>query len=472
MLPSPQWPGQVNRSHCCGLILSRMRVFTLLLVALAMAQPFTTASAASTPDERAAAYREFREAFDKGDYKAALPVADRVVEMTRSQFDEDAPEIANALTNLATTYYRMQAYGDALDNYREAIDVLELQDNAANIRLVRPLHGLGSALLAMQREEEAIVPLKRAVDIIRNRSGLHAEEQLAPLKTLIAVYAATGLVTEAGREQDYAFSVAEQTYGKSDPRMLGPINDLALWYEKNGRYTAARLLHTRAVQIADLANDGGLDAIPGLRGIARCFRLSYTYGESQDSINAAVNTMGDPRTGSMVANAMDAPSSDGERALHSALSRLGDAPEQAARRGAVLVDLGDWYLTASMRTRAIENWRSAWKDLAAAGNTTLLDQPTAVIYLPPAIAVSQHQRDPDENSEETVQIQLAIDDTGNMRDATVANPAPAREAAEKAILAALARSVWRPAFRNGEPITVNDYLYQEKVYVKLPKSAD
>jgi tetratricopeptide (TPR) repeat protein len=449
-----------------------MRATALLLVAWALAQPFTAAHAAGTPDERAAAYREFREAFDKGDYKAALPVADRVVEMTRSQFDEDAPEVASALTNLATTYYRMKAYGEALDNYREAIDVLELQNDAADTRLVRPLHGLGSTLLAMQRPEEAIIPLKRAVDIVRNRSGLLAEEQLAPLKALIAVYAATGLMTEASREQDYAFSVAEQAYGRNDPRMLGPINDLALWYEKTGRYTAARLLHTRAVQIADSVHPEGLEAIPGLRGIARCFRLSYAYGESQESINAAINTMGDPRTGSTVAQAIDAPSSDGERALRSALSRLGDALENSAQRGAVLVDLGDWYLTANMRPRAIENWRRAWQDLSAAGDTHLLVQPVAVIYLPPAIAVSQRQRDPNENSEETVRIQLAIDATGNMSDATVANPAPERESAEKAVLAALRRSAWRPAFRDGEPIATDDFLFQEKVYVKLPKSAD
>lgn len=444
----------------------------MLLVALFVVHPFATAGAAGTPDERAAAYREFREAFDKGDYKAALPIADRVVEMTRSQFDEDAPEIASALTNLATTYYRMQAYGDALDNYREAIDMLELQNDPADVRLVRPLHGLGSTLLAMQRQEEAIAPLKRAVDIVRNRSGLLSEEQLAPLKTLIAVYADAGLMAEAGREQDYAFSVAEQAYGKNDPRMLGPINDLALWYEKTGRYTAARLLHTRAVQIADGAEPDSLKAIPGLRGIARCFRLIYAYGEPQDSVDAAVNTLGDPRTGSLVAQAVDAPSSDGERALRSALTRLGDAPENAALRGAVRVDLGDWYLTADMRSRAIDSWRSAWKDLHAAGNTSLLDRPTAVTYAPPPIAVSQHQRDPDENSEETVRIQLAIDATGVMQNAIVSNPAPARESAEKAVLAALHRSAWRPAFRNGEPVAVNDYAFVERVFVKLPKGSE
>jgi hypothetical protein len=174
----------------------------------------------------------------------------------------------------------------------------------------------------------------------------------------------------------------------------------------------------------------------------------------------------------VVANAVDAPTTEGERALQSALTRLGDVPERAALRGAVLLDLGDWYLTANMKSRALENWRNAWQDLSAAGDTSRLDQPTAVIYLPPPIAVSQRPRDPDEYSEERVRIQLAIDATGSVRAATVASPVPARESAENAVLAALLRSTWRPAFRDGEPVAVDNYMFLERVYVKLPKSAE
>lgn len=449
-----------------------MRKPTLLLTAILLAQPWPTALAAGTPDDRATAYREFREAFDRGDYKTALPVADRIVEMTRSQFDEDAPEVASALTNLATTYYRMKAYGDALDNYREAIELLELRGNAADTRLVRPLHGLGSALLALDRQQEAITPLRRAVDIIRSRSGLHAPEQLPPLKTLIAVYVDAGLTAEASREHDYAFSVAEEAYGKSDPRMLGPINELALWYEKNGRYTAARLLHTRAVQIADSANEGGLEAIPALRGIARCFRLKHTYGEPEVTVASADAALSDPRTSGQIAQAFNAPTSDGERHLRDALERLADDPEHAALRGEVLVDLGDWYVSANLRSRALESWGEAWQAFSVVGDTSRFEQPAAVSYLPPPIAVSQRQRDPEENSEELIRVRLSIDATGNVRNASVTNPAPERESAEKSVLAALSRSAWRPAFRDGKPVDAESFLFQERVWVKLPKSGN
>jgi len=449
-------------------ILSHMRASCLLLAALLAAQPFTS-GIADTPDERVAAYQEFRAAFDRGDYGAALPAARRVVEMTSSQFGKEAPETANALTNLATTHYRLHQYGDALDNYRSAIAMLELQNDPTDQRLVRPLHGLGSTLLAMQREDEAVVPLKRAVDIIRNRDGLHAEAQLPVLKALIAGYAAIGRSADAGREQEYAYSVAEAAYGKDDLRMLGPLDELARWYERTGRYTAARLLHTRAVQVADTAKPGGIEAVPALRGIARCFRLAFIYGESDDSVNTATPAFGDPQTGTLITQALNAPSGDGERALRSALQRLGSAPALAAQRGAVLLDLGDWYLTGSQGSRALEVWRDAWKELVVAGDTGALEHPVAVVYRPPSVAVSAHQRNPDENSQEPVDIRLAIDAGGAVREATVANPAATREAAEKAVIAAVRRAAWRPAFSAGKPVAVDDFVFHETVFVKLPK---
>jgi tetratricopeptide (TPR) repeat protein len=446
-----------------------MRASAVLLATLAIALPVATAGAAGTPDDRVVAYQEFRGAFDKGDYPTALTAAARVVEMTKSQFGADAQELANPLTNLATTYYRMREYGQALDGYRAAITILETQNDATDPRLVRPLHGMGSALQGMNRQDEALLPLKRGLDILRNRDGLHAVTQLPVLKTLITGYVATGRMADAGREQEYAYTVAEMSYGKQDQRMLGPIDDLARWYEETGRYAGARLLHMRAVQIADTAHPNGVEAIPGLRGVARSFRLAAIYGESQDSISAAALAYPDLYNGGPVNPALIAPSTNGELALRSALSRLAGMPAQAAQRGAILVDLGDWYLTANKLSRAQETWREAWKELEAANDTSLLDKPVAVTYVAPAMAVSRHQRDPAEHSEQRVQIRLAIDANGRVRDATVANPAADREAVEKSVMSAARLAAWRPAFRAGAPVAVDDHLFTELVYVKLPK---
>ena len=51
----------------------------------------------------------------------------------------------------------------------------------------------------------------------------------------------------------------------------------------------------------------------------------------------------------------------------------------------------------------------------------------------------------------------------------MANPSPERESVEKAVMSAARVAAWRPAFRAGAPVAVDDHVFNELVYVKLPK---
>ncbi len=135
-------------------------------------------------------------------------------------------------------------------------------------------------------------------------------------------------------------------------------------------------------------------------------------------------------------------------------------PAQAALRGAVMVDLGDWYLTANKLSRAQETWREAWKELRSGRRHQPARQAGAGdLRRTGRWRCRRHQRDPAEHSEQPVQIRLAIDANGRVREATVANPAPEREAAEKAVMGAARSAIWRPAFRDGAPVAADDHLF-------------
>ncbi len=449
-----------------------MRWLKTLIGTLAMALAVNAVAADAVPDDRAAAYSQFRAAFDAGNFTTALPIAARVVELTRSQYGAEAPEMANPLSNLATTYLRLHEYGTALDTYRQALTLLDLRGDTTDPKLVPPLHGMGVALRGLKRDDEAIAPLKRAVDITRNRDGLHAVSQLPILDDLIDCYVAASRLEDAGREQQYAYNVAETAYGKDDLRLLRPLDRFARWNETIGRYTAARILHGRAVQIADAAQAGSVKAVPALQGIARTFRLAFVNGESEQSVATAIE-LPSAFGNDALAQVKNAPSTEGERALRSALLRLDNAPAaHPALRGNVLLDLGDWYLTAGVPVRAMAAYRDAWKDLATAGNTRQLQAPVAVAYRAPAMAVSRHGESSEEFVQQDVELRISVAADGAIRGVTVANPVPERESVERAVVSAIKRAVWRPAFSNGEPVAVTDLLYSERVYVRRPKAKD
>ncbi|HMA12877.1 MAG TPA: tetratricopeptide repeat protein [Steroidobacteraceae bacterium] len=443
-----------------------------LLAAAMLLLPVAAPCAEAPPDERIAAYQEFRHSFDAGDYAAALPAATRVVELTRGQFGKDAAQLANPLTNLGTTYYRMRRFGDALDSYREALTLLDLAGNATDERLVRPLHGLGAALRALDRDAEAIAPFRRAVEILRNREGLYTASQLPLMKELIGCYTAAGQLADASRDQQYAFTVAETAFGKDDLRLLGPLDDYAQWQEAAGQFGAARVLHARAVQLADAKlGERNLAAIPGLRGIARTYRLAFLYGETEESAQAAA-ALQDQLAPSMMARVVNTPSSEGERALRNALERVNaNAEARPALRAEVLLDLGDWYLITGNGPRAMASYRDAWQALGA-GAEKLLGAPQMLVYRPPAMAVSRHGFSADTHEEQEVQLRLAVQPTGEVREAIVMNPAPERESAERAVISALKRGLWRPGLRDGNPVAVNDIGFRERVFVRRPRDKE
>ncbi len=436
------------------------------LAALVCLLPLAGLPADAPVDERTAAHERYRAAFDARNYLEALPLAVRVVELTANQFDEEAPELANPLTNLATTLYRLDQHGEALDTYRRALTVLDLTGNATDPRLVAPLHGMGLTLRAMERHEEAIVPLKRAVDIVRNREGLHSPAQLPMLKALLDCYEKTWRLDEAAREHQYAFNVAEQAYGSNDPRMIGALADLARWHEQTGRYSLARVLHSRAVQIADSEQPRSIKAVEPLRGIARTYRLAFINGESQDAIMSTMTDL--PPSLAASAGMANMPSGEGERALRNALQRLESAgPSVAMQRGEVLLDLGDWYRVAGAGSRAMNTWMEAWAELDAAGDSSLLEKPAPIVYRAPSVAVSQRPQDPQQYAIQEVQLQLSVAADGAVREVTVANPAPARESAERAVSAAVRRGIWRPAFAGGMPVPAPEFRFTEQVHVRI-----
>lgn len=443
-----------------------MRPLLLLTLLVMLPVAGSGAEAQAPTDERAAAYREFRTRFDAGEFQAALPAATQVVELTLSQSGAESPDMANPLTNLATTYYRLGEFGRALDTYRRAVDVLDLQSDRTDQRLIRPLHGTGAALLKLERGAEAVAPLKRAIDILRHREGLRASAQLPVLHALIEGYAAAGLFADADREHVNAYNVAEEAWGKNDLRLADQLMSYARLKEQMGQYTAARLLYIRAVQMWDTAKPGATGAIPALRGVTRNLRLAYIHGSSSGIESEVPSVL--PITSS---EWLAMPSSDGERSLQNALQRLDAAEPDPALRGAVLVDLGDWYLTARAGTRAIAAWRDAWSALAAAGDTSTLAEPSPVVYRAPQIAVSQRAEDPEIHVVREIQVRMGISADGSVLDASIANPDPELEAAERAVISAVRRATWRPAFRDGQPVATGDFVFREQVFVKPPRSA-
>jgi hypothetical protein len=447
-----------------------------LPAAVAWSQQSEAPAAAPAPapadtavDERATAYRQFREAFDARDYAAARAAAERVVALTEQRFGADSRELVNPLSNLGATHYRLGDQAAAEVAFARAVRIIDGQIAGADRALIRPLQGLGETYLATRQYAESATALKRAVDLMRNLDGLFTVDQLETLDSLIEAYIGLDRLQDAEKESQYAFRVAESAWGRNDLRLLDPLDRLARWYEYVGRYTTARGLHARALQLVEtLAGNGSVLAVDALRGLARTYYLEFIYGPE------------DPEAASVDPLAPIAPTAegrlnpDGERALRIALDALGrQSPPDLAARAATLIELGDWYLIGGATSRAHEAYRQGWNESGAAGADARapLTAPRRLAYRPPGISVSRASpARPEEYEERFVELRLTVGVDGRVSAVeTAATDAP--PAAERAVTFAARKARYAPRLENGEPVETTGVPLRERVLVRRSTAA-
>jgi len=447
-----------------------MRLRAICKATVCLAALAAGTAVAVTDADRAETYKEFRALFDAKRYDEALPVAERLVAMTEEQYGATDRALVNPLTNLGTVHYRLKNYPEAERDYQRSVEILEATSGNTDRQLLRPLHGLGAAHFAEGEYVDASVALKRAIDLSRNLDGLFNIEQLQILEPLISSYIALNLTADAEKEQQYALRVAESAYGKTDVRMLKPLDRYGRWLERIGRYTTARLLYARALTIAEQSGGRGtVLAVDPLLGIARSYRLEFVNGSEETP------TSPDPFGSNDVAQLpVDGSrlNPDGERALRLALQAIDKtAPVDHRKRGETLVELGDWFTSAGALSKGADAYREAWKDLSQADATTMLETPRLLAYRPPPSSSKRSRLAEDESERRYVEVRFNITRDGRTDNVETVE-SDATESAQRAVVSAVKKARYAPRFENGEPVETNAVTLREILLVRAKQTAD
>jgi tetratricopeptide (TPR) repeat protein len=416
---------------------------------------------AVTDADRVQVYHDFRTAFDERQYEAALPLAEKLVSMTEEQYGSADRALVNPLSNLATTHYRLHGYQTAEETFLRSVKIVEDAGGGADRALLRPLHGLGATYFATGQYEDACLILKRALDLSRNLDGLFNLEQMSMLDPLIDSLVALDRRDEAERAYDYSIRVAETAYGKTDLHVLRPLDRSAHWQERMGRYTTARILYARALQIAEQAGGNGtISTVDPLEGIARTYRLEFVNGADGSNPDAGP----DP-------NAPAQLNPDGERAILMALRAIDKTePLDHMRRGAALAELGDWYMSAGVLSRGLESYRYAWKEFELGGSTAALAAPRQLAYRAPLASVSRAKAEHDNLEEHFVEVTFTVTKEGRTAEVTTSDT-DATESQQKGVLSAIRRARYAPRLQNGEPADTAGVKFRERLLSKKPRGS-
>jgi tetratricopeptide (TPR) repeat protein len=420
---------------------------------------------AVTDAERVEVYKDFLASYNAKKYADAQPLAEKLVSLTEAQYGPEELQLSTPLTNLATVHFKQGNYPAAIENYQRSLRILQAKSTIADKQQIVPLHGLGVAFLAANDPESAVIALKRAADLSRNTDGLYNIGQVEFIDALIQAYAATGRYAEGEKESLYAMRVEEAAYGRSSVKLVPRLDKLARWYEAERRYTSERNVYERSLAILQRhAPENDLRRVGPLRGIARAFRLEAFYGVEGADTGSTFN-----------AGASGAPvftdgtqQRRGESALTAALAVVdANTPVDQQVRGAVLADLGDWYLVSNALRRAYDTYAQAWKAFAEVDNTRVLETPRLLAYRPSLSSVERSQLDPAETIEKTVELRFKVDRDGRVDEVT----SPTTDVAENILrnsMASMKRARYAPRIENGAAVPTENVVFYEKVRIRVP----
>lgn len=440
-------------------------------VALSILLSLTTLAVNSTdaapPPPRPESQQEFWAQYDKRDWSAAILEARRLVEIATEHAKEKPLGLANALTLLGNALLSSGDKVTAELSYREALRITESKATGADPALLDPLRGLGYTLALLDRHEEAIPYLERALIVSRRAYGLFDMGQQGLLRQLATSLARTDRLVDGAKHMLYLQRVGERAYGERDPRMAPLLCVIADWYVDTGNFMIGRDRFREAISIVE-RKLGKSDAalVQPLRGLARSyvqeiFLISHGYQTLQD------RTMLDPSSLEPKGINPKYISSDGERALERALAILDARPDTTpAVLTDTLIQFGDWHQIKHQPDKALTYYRRA-ATLAASVDTSSpeaaaapLSFPVRVYYPMPPLAMRNRQLAPEQTDEKFVSVQFTVTGNGDVEDAKVIEQNGTQRQASEA-LQAIRASRYRPKFVNGEPVQTEGVVIRE-----------
>jgi hypothetical protein len=126
-----------------------------------------------------------------------------------------------------------------------------------------------------QQHDAVIAPARRALSIIRSRSGLYAPEQLPLLTTLIEAESQLGHIKEASRDLLWLERVNAASLSSDPIRHARELTRVGDWHCRLGDFFSGRARHRLAIRSARTL---GIDAelVSAELGLGRCALHEYS----------------------------------------------------------------------------------------------------------------------------------------------------------------------------------------------------
>ena len=195
----------------------------------------------------------YDEAMRAGIYDEAATAAAGYISTLLSQPDYDRRDWAEGLVRLGHAQRSGADFDAAIQNYEQAIRILQSETDRLNAALVQPMLGASEAMIGLERYADASDMLENVLHLQQVNHGLHDLSQAEPLQRLSEVYLTLGDTDRALARQRAHTSLYDRNFPGDDVRKLNAFLAEASLLDNLGMRVDSHTVYRRTINMVERA---------------------------------------------------------------------------------------------------------------------------------------------------------------------------------------------------------------------------
>jgi tetratricopeptide (TPR) repeat protein len=255
----------------------------LIVIILALGFSFGVKAQAPVDDDSPARLHErIVELYQQGKLREAIPLAEKLVVLTKRAKGDEDPETAGSLNNLALFYEETGDYAKAEPLYQEALRIRQKVLGPEHPDTATSLNNLAVLYQAMGDCAKAEPLYQEALRIRQKVFGPEHPATALSLSNLAELYRITDEYAKAEPLYQEALRIFQNVLGPENPYAATSLNNLAALYQTMGEYAKAEPLYQEAFRIRQkVLGPEHPDTALILNNLAELYRAMGDYAKAE-----------------------------------------------------------------------------------------------------------------------------------------------------------------------------------------------
>ncbi len=180
--------------------------------------------------------------YHEGQYRQAVSLAEEALELARQIWDEEHPNVATSLNNLAALYKSQGNLAEAEPLYQEALAMRQCLFPGDHPDMAQSLNNLAGLYELQGRWDAAEQLIEEALAMTKRLFSTDHPDVADSLNNLAGLYESQGRLKAAEPLYEEALAMRKRLFPGIHPDVAGSLNNLAGLYKSQGRISAATSL--------------------------------------------------------------------------------------------------------------------------------------------------------------------------------------------------------------------------------------